>query len=596
MHLKGRANEAEISLDPDRAPRAFSPHPCVTLAEDAQREHTGVSRERNDVNSTLFVGTVVTMSESGAAVDAVLVRDGRIAAVGSEADVRAGLQPEEAATLETVELHDRVLMPGLIEPHGHPTSSAVLVSEHVIDIRPVIVADAHEVMRRITVGIAQRPDGVLANGWDPLLQRGLQDPTRASLDALAGDVPVVILHNSGHTAFFNSAAARLAGIDRNTPDPAGSRFVRDDAGELSGVAVETAAVFAVAGPLIGGAYAEFGALVAAELRRASAAGVTTLGDLSWEPERTPLIGAARARFGLTARLRGYEMSRPGGAASTALDNGDDLVRQIGIKTWADGSPWVGNVATSFSYLDNATTSSMGLAPGHHGSANFSGQQLLEISRTYAREGWQLACHAHGDLAIDSVLDAWEVVIDELQLTDHRFRLEHVGAMTAAQFERAAALGVTASVFVDHVHYWGDVLVDELFGTPGERWADAESAFAAGMRATFHNDGTVTPLEPFRNMSVAMTRLSSTGRPLDGAKGVSREDALRAHTVNAAWQLQSEDHIGSIDPGKYADLIIVDRDPRTVAPDELADTCVLATYLAGELVYEAASSNRVTMAL
>lgn len=524
------------------------------------------------------------MNEAMPQAGAVLVREGRIAAVGSEAEARAALQAGEASSLSIVELGDHVLMPGLIEPHGHPTSSAVLVSDHVVDIRPVIVPDASEVMRLITEAIAERPSGVLANGWDPLLQRGLHDPTRESLDALAGQVPVVILHNSGHTAFFNSAAAALAGINRDTPDPAGAKFVRDAMGDLTGVALETAAVFTVVGPLLARAFAEFGELVATELHRANAVGVTTLGDLSWDPARAPLIEAVRAQHEITARLRGYEMSRPGGSASVPRQNGDDVVRQVGIKTWADGSPWVGNIATSFSYLNNATTVSMGLAPGHRGKANFSKQQLLEISRAYAGEGWQLACHAHGDLAIDSVLDAWEQVISELQLTDHRFRLEHVGAMTSAQFTRAAALGITVSVFVDHVHYWGDVLVDELFGAAGSRWADAESAFAAGVDATFHNDGTVTPLEPFRNMSVAMTRMSNTGRHLDAARGVSRADALRAHTVNAAWQLHSEDHIGSIEPGKYADLIIVDRDPRIVPEAEIADTVVLATYLAGELVY------------
>lgn len=563
-------------------------HTCEGSAQrsrSAHMRHRVVPHERTYVNVTLFVGNVVTMSEANPQANAVLVRNDRIVAVGTETEVRAAVRPEESATLDVVDLGERVLMPGLIEPHGHPTSSAVLMSDHVTDIRPVVVTDAVEVMQRITDAIAQRPGGVVANGWDPLLQRGLQDPTRASLDALGGDVPVVILHNSGHTAFFNSAAAKLAGIERDTPDPAGAEFVRDAAGELTGVAREVAAIFTLAGPLVGDAYAEFGAMVSAELRRASAAGVTTLADLSWEPERAPLVGAARARFGLTARIRGYEMSRPGSSSTVSLANGDDLVRQIGVKTWADGSPWVGNVATSFPYLDNATTAAMGLSPGHRGAANFSREELLEISRTYASQGWQLACHAHGDLVIDSVLDVWEQVIDELNLTEHRFRLEHVGAMTPAQFERAASLGVTASVFVDHVYYWGDVLVDELFGAPGARWTDAESAFAAGIRATFHNDGTVTPLEPFRNMSVAMTRLSRSGRHLDGAKGVSRNDALRAHTINAAWQLFSEDHIGSIEPGKYADLIIVDRDPRHVTPAALAETLVLATYLAGELVYE-----------
>ncbi|MGV8876608.1 MAG: amidohydrolase family protein [Rhodoglobus sp.] len=117
---------------------------------------------------------------------------------------------------------------------------------------------------------------------------------------------------------------------------------------------------------------------------------------------------------------------------------------------------MGNIATSFPYLTNATTDAMGLEPGHRGHANYSHKEITEISRAYAAQGWQLACHAHahahGDLGIDSVLTAWETVIGALNLTDHRFRLEQVGAMTAAQFVRAAALGISASVFVNHVYY------------------------------------------------------------------------------------------------------------------------------------------------
>lgn len=535
------------------------------------------------MSSTLFVGNVLTLDPIAPRAGAVLIVDERITAVGSAEELRAAMP----AGASIVELGERVLMPGLIEPHGHPTSSAVLVSDDVIDIRPVTVRDTAAVMDRIREGIVAKPQGVMVNGWDPLLQRGLTDPTLSGLDELAGDVPLVILHNSGHTAFFNSAAARLAGIDRNTPDPAGASFDRDESGELAGVARETAAVFGIAGPLLGDAEASFGELMVAELARANAAGVTTLCDMSWNPAQAPLLAAMRKGKELTARLRFYEMSHPGGEGSVPRVNGDDVVTQIGVKTWADGSPWVGNIATSFPYLTNETTRSMGLEPDHHGQANFTQEQLVEISRAYASEGWQLACHAHGDLAVDSVLNAWETIIAELELTDHRFRLEHVGAMTAAQFGRAHTLGVTASVFVDHVHYWGDVLVDELFGEPGKRWADAQSAFAAGLRATFHNDGTVTPLEPFRNMSVAMTRRSSTGHHLDGAQGVSLDDALRAQTVNAAWQLQSEDHIGSIEVGKYADLIVIDRDPYETPAEDLADTRVLATYLGGKLVFEKA---------
>jgi predicted amidohydrolase YtcJ len=563
--------------------------------------------------STLFIGRIITMEERvggssprgaalsaadpertaaadaarNAAPDAVLVDGDRIVAVGGQHELRALAKPGTAI----VELGTNCLMPGLIEPHGHPSGSAVLMSDYVLDIRPVTLATADEVMAavRAAVGAASsaavdRPAGVFANGWDPLLQKGLVNPTMGELDELAGDLPLVILHNSGHSVFFNSAAAKVAGVTDETPDPPGASFEHDELGHLTGVGIEAAAVFQIAGPVLNRAQDDFVRVFGDEIARVNRAGITTIADLSWEAGADAGLAALRAGHPLTARLRLYEMSAPGAHATDAPGAGDDLVRHLGIKMWADGSPWIGNIATSFPYLDTPATRAMGLEPGHHGSLNFSPEQIVAIARQYASDGWQLACHAHGDLAIDATLDAWQQVIEENHLADHRFRLEHVGAMTPAQFERAAALGVTVSVFSDHVYYWGDVLVDDLFGPEhGGRWADTAAALAAGLEPTFHNDGTVTPLEPFRNMATAMTRRTRSGRILDQAAGIGIADALRAHTISAAKQLFAEDIVGSIAVGKYADLIVIDRDPFAVTPEELAETRVLATYFAGALV-------------
>jgi predicted amidohydrolase YtcJ len=258
-----------------------------------------------------------------------------------------------------------------------------------------------------------------------------------------------------------------------------------------------------------------------------------------------------------------------------------VFRQIGVKAWSDGSPWIGNIATSFPYLDTQATRDLGLEPHHIGTANYTTEQLLAIAEPYAAGGWQIACHAHGDKAIDSTLDVYEQIITRYALSDHRFRLEHCGAMTPAQFARAASLGVTVSLFVDHITYWGEVLVDDLFGPEhGGAWADAGAAFAAGHRATFHNDGWVTPNEPFRNMAVAETRTTRSGFRMPGGTPVTRAQALAGQTTNAAWQLFSEHEVGSLAPGLFADFIVVDRDPVTVTADELAETAVRATYLAG----------------
>ncbi|GAA3171257.1 hypothetical protein GCM10020255_060020 [Rhodococcus baikonurensis] len=165
------------------------------------------------------------------------------------------------------------------------------------------------------------------------------------------------------------------------------------------------------------------------------------------------------------------------------------------------------------------------------------------------------------------------------------RLEHVGAMRPDQFVRAAELGVTVSIFIDHLHYWGDVLVDDLFGPEhGSVWAAAGSALAAGQRFTFHNDGPVTPANPLRNMQDSVTRLSPSGRVVAPQERIPVDAAVRAHTVNAAWQLFSEDHIGSIFPGAYADLVVLSANPLEVEPTELAEITVLATVLEGRTVY------------
>lgn len=518
-------------------------------------------------------------ADPGSAPEAMLVENGRIVAIGSRDEVPA------PAGATRVDLGEGWAIPGLIEPHGHPSESAALMGDGVIDIRPVTLERADQVWEAIKQALAAspRPVRVIANGWDPLLQKGLTPPTIADLDALAGEIPLVIVHNSLHSAYFNSAAAREAGVDRDTPDPVGASFERNASGELTGLALEAAAVMRVVGPALAAAEAEMPKRLAAhllELRRTR--GITTISDLTWTRDLDRLATAMAAAGQLPVRLRGYEMSSPGAKASVPLENGDAWYRQVGIKIWSDGSPWVGNIATSFPYLDTAATRALGFEKGHIGHANYTTEQLIEIGSQYAGEGWQFACHSHGDVAIDSTLDAYEALIEKFDLKDHRFRIEHCGLMTPAQFERAAKIGATVSLFVDHITYWGDVIVDDLFGERGLAYADAGAAFAAGHRATFHNDGTVTPCEPLRNMAAAETRTSRTGRHLDGGSGVSRLDSLRAHTSNAAWQLRSEHEIGALAPGLCADFAVIDVDPRIAPPEQLAEARVLATAVNGAL--------------
>ena len=546
----------------------------------------------DDFADRVFFGHVLTMDDTHPSVEAVAIRGDRIVLAGSRDEIASLVGPATTIT----ELGTATLMPGFVEAHGHPLTEAVFLGPKVVDLRPVVAPSADDVMRILHAAVdAAPPTGTYANGWDPLLQVGLPQPTLAWLNELSPVLPLAIMHNSGHSAYFNTAAAAAAGVTRDTPDPVGSSFGRDEHGELDGSLRETGAAAMIFGDALSLTPPEFIEALGAESRRLNAVGITTVGELGYSPASAPVLDAAREAGALTVRLRLYEMSSAARSSAAVPGNGDALVRQIGIKLWADGSPWVGNIATSFPYLDTPGTRAMGLEPGHRGHANYTPAQIAEISEAYFTAGWQLACHVHGDAAVDTVLDAWETMLQKHPRDDHRLRLEHVGSMTAAQFTRASALGITTSIFIDHLYYWGDVLVDELFGPEhGAQWAAAGSAAASGILFSFHNDGQVTPAEPLRNIEIAATRRSRSGRVLAPAERISVEHALRAETINSAYQLFSDHEVGSITPGKFADLVVLARSPLdsweadaqgdAPAVGSIADIRVLETVLGGVTVY------------
>ena len=523
-------------------------------------------------------GTVLTVDELQPTAEALAVSDGRIIAVGERADVESWIGPGT----EVIDTGDGCVMPGFVEAHGHPLMEAIVLSDRMVDIRPVTIRGADDVVDAIRREVANRgPDGGYLNGWDPLLQNGLPEPTLNWLNSVAPDSPLVIVHNSGHKAYFNSAAGARAGLTRDTADPKGARYGRDADGELDGTAEETGAVFS----LLAGAIDPSGypAMLRAELARLNRGGLTTCSEMAFDPVFRPVV--EQMRDALTVRLRPYEISNAQMNTDMTPDNGDDMLRQVGIKIWVDGSPWIGNIDLSFPYLDTDATRTIGVAPGSCGHANYTREQLAEIVAAYFPKGWPMACHVQGDAGVDTILDVYEDALRRWPRDDHRLRLEHVGAIRPEQLVRAHDLGVTCSLFVDQIHYWGDVIVDGLFGPEhGERWMPCGSAVKTGMRISLHNDPPVTPEEPLRNISVAVTRTAPSGRVLAPSERLTVTQAIRAQTIDAAWQLFADDVVGSLEVGKYADMVVLSADPRTVPPEEIADLEVQRTFLAGQQVY------------
>lgn len=261
-------------------------------------------------------------------------------------------------------------------------------------------------------------------------------------------------------------------------------------------------------------------------------------------------------------------------------DGDALVRIAGYKLIADGS---NQGFTGLQREPYYTVNSTGIAYMEPG-------ELTGLMRKRARQGWQVAIHGNGDKAIDNILDAVDQVASEgIDVKTCRIRIEHCSILHDEQIARMKAHGVSASFLIGHVHYWGVAMRDEIFGPEKARLLDrCASCEQAGVGYTLHSDFFVTDPNPLHMIEMAVTRTSwkEPDFVLAPEECASREAAIRAMTSEAAWQLGSEHEIGSLEPGKKADFVILDGDPSTVPADRISHISVIETWMDGKLTFSA----------
>ncbi|WP_313354873.1 amidohydrolase [Microbacterium sp.] len=528
-----------------------------------------------DADFVLSGGTVLTMDPRRPRVEAVAVRSGRIVAAGGIDEVREVV----GRRTEQLDLGGRTLMPGLVDPHMH---SALVQLADWVDISPMTTPDADAMRERLRTATPSSTGWVLAQQFDPSITAGDPRLDRDVLDRLIPDHPALVLESNGHIAYANSAALRAAGIDRHSDDPPAGRYQRDAAGELTGRLEESSAVAAfVKGfpPLTTDGLAS---RIRDLLEHAASTGATLLHDCS--------IGAMDGAADLDALRRAMGEDSPvryrGMLVSTAYDvwtqlgmrpgDGDDMFRVHGIKAWSDGSNQAGTGYLREPYLGTHSC----------GALNHSPEQLAEIIGRAHADGWQIGVHANGDAAIDATIDAYERVLRAHPRDDHRHRLEHCSILHPEQIARMAALGLSPSFLIGHVRWWGAAFRDRLLGPARTaRYDPCASALRGGLRISLHSDWNVTPLEPLRCVEDAVTRImAENGDVLDGDERIPVEAALRAVTIDAAWQCRADDMTGSIEVGKYADLVLLEDDPTRVDPTRISGIAVSQTLVAGRTVF------------
>lgn len=544
-------------------------------------------------------GVVLTMEPEQPRAEAVAVRDGCLVAVGSAAAVMACRGPHT----ELLDLQGRTLLPGFIDAHGHFTNALQVVTWANIQRPPAgpvsSIATLQQVLQEHVQAHPLEPgQWLVAYGYDP---DGLADGRpldKRDLDPLFPDNPLMLIHNSNHGAVLNSCALTLVGYDASTPDPAGGVIVRlPGSTEPAGLVMETAFIplfvhmpkpsaetllerFAAAQQLYlsqGITTAQDGATSAADLGLFQQA--AQLGRLQLDLVLLPLVlevpAMLRERF---PDFHGAALELPQ-PAREAFGSYHQRLKLQGIKLLVDGSPQ-GKTAFWSQPL---------LTPGPNGEANWRGQPLFppevlnDTVAQLARQGLQIYAHCNGDAAIAMMIEACRRAGLHPE-QDHRTVIIHSQFMQPGQLEQYVELGLHPSFFTVHAFFYGDVHIANL-GLERASWmSPMASASALGLHCSNHNDFSVTPIEPMRMLETAITRRSRSGVVLGAGERVDVTTALRALTIEAAWQIREEHSKGSLAVGKRADLVVLDQDPTAVSPEQLLEINVVATFKDGVCVY------------
>ena len=520
--------------------------------------------------------TVLPVDAGFTEAEALAVRDGRILAVGTEDEVRAAAGDEA----EIIDRPGATILPGFIEPHAHVLPTALFGRwDDVGALRFPTVAAAVDHLADVARGHDPADGWILGRQFDPSLQAGPDEITVDLLDRVSADVPVALLNASLHFGYVNSAALRLAGITADTPDLDGSPYGRHDDGSPNGVLKGQPAMLSVMAhnPVL--ADTDLIQAGLAVCHRAATTGVTTICDQGTGgilgPGDVDLYRAMAATGRLATRLRYSVMDlRADGfdRSGIAPGDGDDLVRATGWKVISDGSNQGRTGHQRQPYLGG----------DDRGLAYVEPDDLIRIVQRRAEQGWQVVVHANGDQAIDDVLDAFEALDHSLR-ADRRHRIEHCSVLHDDQIARIAALGLSPSFLIGHVHYWGQAFRDDIFGADKAELIDrTASCSAAGITWTIHSDEMVTPIEPLRCIENAVTRnlWAEPESVLAPSERVSVEQAVRAMTADAAWQCHADHEVGTLEPGKLADFVILGDDPRGVDPAAIGRIEVRETWMAG----------------
>jgi predicted amidohydrolase YtcJ len=532
----------------------------------------------------LMGGRIVTMDDSYPEATALAARDGLLVAVGTEREVDNFI----GESTEVIDLGGALAVPGLIEGHAHFLSLGR--AQMQLDLNGV--ADFDEIVAMVAAAVDEAEPGqwIFGRGWHQEKWTSSPEPNVSGLpyhdklSAVSPENPVFLTHASGHAAMVNAVALEMAGIDRRTPDPPGGEIVRDNRRRAIGILGETAEN--LVGNLIDNEWDEATIRRMVELasQESLAHGITSFQDAGSSFRLVELLGEmadageldlrlwtmlGESNESLEAGLPGYEVYRRGGGYLTVG----------GIKRYADGALGSHGAWLLEPYSD---------LPDSVGLNVMTLEELREAARLAAEHGLQLCIHAIGDRANRVTLDIFEETISSRDDGGSlRWRVEHAQHLHPDDIPRFAELGVIAAMQPIHSTSdgpWVPIRIgDDRARTGAYVWRDLLDSGAVIAAGT---DAPVEPVDSMPDYHAAVTRLMNNGAYFYPEQSMTRTEALRARTIDAAYAAFEEDVKGSLEPGKFADITVLSKDILEVPAEEILDAEVLYTIVGGEVRYRA----------
>ena len=535
-----------------------------------------------DKSVVLVNGRIYTGNEKNDVVEAIYVSRGKIAAVGKTATILKRSTPGT----QVIELSGRTVVPGFIDSHAHLMNLGMSLSR--LDL--VGTQSYQEVVDKVAEAVKDAEPGswILGRGWDQNDWAENDFPTHALLSAASPSNPVILTRIDGHATLVNAEAMRLAGLDANTSAPDGGRIVRDAEGLPTGVLIDRASGLVTLKIPAPSKDDKLRAIRRA-IRHCTSLGITTVHDAGVSREDIELykelIDFQRFKFRVYAMLQAtkFEDFRSFTAflrEDPLVGYGQDQLSVRAVKVMADGALGSRGAALFEPYSDE---------PGSTGLMITPPQQLNLITNIATSQGYQVATHAIGDRANSAVLDAYANAMKARNAPrDPRFRIEHAQIMRPQDIKRMGNMKVIASIQATHATSdmpWAEQRVGSKRLAGAYAWRtmlDENVVIANG------SDFPVESADPLWGIYASVTRQDHSGNPGGGwraAQRMSREEALRSFTMGGAYAGFEEDTKGSIEVGKWADLVILNKDIMTVSPQEILQTRVLATLIGGEVVYQ-----------